>query len=220
MLHSKNYGMWKIRQKGLLDDLDLLDYVDGTFDSSWLSKTSDDEAIKKELQNHVRKDRKAWNKILRFVSDDLIQLVADTHSAREAWLKLEAHFESKSNQNMVFTLQRLLALRFREGDSLTKHVSEIKGLYKQLIDMMSRDKCESQLLVALILLSLPPSYQPLVKALQVRSGVLTVDIVTEYLFSEEQLRSHVSSGHNGRPSPSLSSSSDANHFHVDRAGAD
>ena len=186
--------------KGLLDDLDLLDYVDGTFDSSWLSKTSDDEAIKKELQNHVRKDRKAWNKILRFVSDDLIHLVEDTHSAREAWLKLEAHFESKSNQNMVFTLQRLLALRFREGDSLTKHVSEIKRLYKQLIDMMSRDKFESQLLVALILLSLPPSYQPLVKALQVRSGVLTVDTVTEYLFSEEQLRSPVSSGHNGRPS--------------------
>ena len=48
MLHSKNYGMWKIRLRGLLDDLDLLDYVDGTFDSSWLSKTSDDEAIKKE----------------------------------------------------------------------------------------------------------------------------------------------------------------------------
>src|SRR5690349_21975069 len=149
MLHSKNYGMWKIRQKGLLDDLDLLDYVDGTFDPSSLGKTSDDEVIKKELQNHVRNDRKAWNKILRFVSDDLIHLVENTHSAREAWLKLEAHFESKSNQNMVFTLQRLLALRFREGgeDSLTKHVSEIKRLYKQLIDMMSRDKFESQLLV-------------------------------------------------------------------------
>src|SRR5689334_20783600 len=172
MLHSKNYGMRKIRLRGLLDDLDLLDYVDGTYLSSSSSSGSSkksplegdgkgkkgEEVIQKELQNHVRKDRKTWNKILRYVSDDLIHLVEDTHSAREAWLKLEAHFESKSNQNMVFTLQRLLALRFREGgeDSLTKHVSEIKRLYKQLIDMMSRDKFESQLLVALILLSLPP----------------------------------------------------------------
>src|SRR4051812_39866203 len=34
MLHSKNNGMWKIRLRGLLDDLDLLEYVDGTYLSS------------------------------------------------------------------------------------------------------------------------------------------------------------------------------------------
>ncbi|KAI5321626.1 hypothetical protein L3X38_030697 [Prunus dulcis] len=97
-------------------------------------------------------------------------------------------YERKTAQNKASVIRRLVNLKYRDGRSVTKHLSDFQGLINLLTNMKMVLDDELQALV--LLSSLPDSWDTLVVSLSnsAPQGVLTLDIVKDSMFNEEARR--------------------------------
>ncbi|KAI5327124.1 hypothetical protein L3X38_026520 [Prunus dulcis] len=97
-------------------------------------------------------------------------------------------YERKTAQNKASVIRRLVNLKYRDGRSVTEHLSDFQGLINLLTNMKMVLDDELQALV--LLSSLPDSWDTLVVSLSnsAPQGVLTLDIVKDSMFNEEARR--------------------------------
>ncbi|CAL2254439.1 unnamed protein product [Prunus armeniaca] len=177
-LTASNYSIWKPRMEDILYCKDLYEPLqllgqkpEGKSDDAW------------SIMN-----RKAVGQIRQWVDQSVFHHVAQETDAYKLWTKLSSMYERKTAQNKASVIRRLVNLKYRDGRSVTEHLSDFQGLINLLMNMKMVLDDELQALV--LLSSLPDSWDTLVVSLSnsAPQGVLTLDIVKDSMFNEEARR--------------------------------
>jgi len=70
--------------------------------------------------------------IRQWVNDNVLNHIANDTHAKTLWDKLETLYASKSGNNKLFLLKQAMNLRYKEGMSISDHLSEFQGCFDQL----------------------------------------------------------------------------------------
>ncbi|CAL1361064.1 unnamed protein product [Linum trigynum] len=132
--------------------------------------------------------RKAVAIIRQWIDQSIFHHVAKDTRADELWQKLESMYERQSAQNKASLIRRIVNLKYKDGHSVSEHLSDFQGLVNQLTTMKLALDDEVQAL--LLLSSLPDSWETLVVSVSnsAPNGKLTMDIVKDSMLNEEARR--------------------------------
>ncbi|KAK2580008.1 hypothetical protein KPH14_010773 [Odynerus spinipes] len=175
-LNNSNYQIWKEKVQLLLMREKVWHTVEkvkpAAADEKWLGE-----------------DMHARSTIGLLVEDDQLRHIKKTTSAKEAWDSLKGYHEKASLSNIVYTLKRLCRSRLAENESMERHIN---GMLNMVDELEARgESIKERMVIALILGSLPDSYNTLVTALETRPEIdLTLELVKGKLLEEEQRRTN------------------------------
>ena len=176
-LNASNFSIWKPRMEDMLYCKDLFDPIDG-----------DEAQGDKEDKDWERMNRKTVGFIRQWIDDSVFHHVAQETKADALWKKLQDLYERRTPQNKALLVKRLVNLRYKEGSSMSEHLSEFQDVVNQLtnLEIDLGDELQSCLLLG----TLPDSWDTLVVALNnsAPGGVLSMSMVKESLFNEETRR--------------------------------
>lgn len=127
------------------------------------SGMSDPEDI---TQSWIRKDEKARALIGLALEDNQLCHIMEATTAKEMWDKLKGYHERGSLSNKIHILRKLCSMRLVENGNMSDHLVEASELVHRLARM--GEPLKEHLVVAVLLSSLPESYDPLVTALEGR----------------------------------------------------
>lgn len=135
----------------------------------------------------IRKDEKARAMIGLALEDSQLSHILDAISANDMWQKLTGYHERGSLTNKIHVLRRLCSMRLEEAGNMSHHLVEASELVHRLARMS--ETLKEHLVVAILLSSLPESYNPLVTALEGRAeGDLKLEYVKGKLLDEWRRR--------------------------------
>src|SRR5436190_12496124 len=100
-------------------------------------------------------------------------------------------YERKTTQNKATLIPRLVNLKYKDGRSVTEHLSDFQGLVSQLNVM--KMVLDDELQALLLLSSLLDSWNMLVVTLSnsAPEGVITMDLVKDNMLNEESRKKDV-----------------------------
>lgn len=128
-------------------------------------------------------DRKAKATIRLMVEEGQVSLIRDLETAKETWTVLKNYHEKVSLNNKSAVLRQLMNLKLNENGNMETHIYTIKELADRLKNM-GRTLAED-LIVAILLSSLPKSYDSLIIALDSRpNDGLTLEFVSNKLINQ------------------------------------
>ena len=182
---GQNFHLWKFKMQMVLEDKDLWSIVSGEE-----VEPSGQGATDAAREKFRKRTRKAMATICLSLSDSQLLLVRSAKSARDAWLKLESHYETKSLTNKLFLRKRYLTTMMLDSDRMIDHINNLRSLAEQLDSVGAPVSEEDQ--VATLLCSLPGSYGNLIVALESRAEDLNLEFVIARLLHEEKKRSETS----------------------------
>lgn len=117
------------------------------------------------------------------IEDNQHPLIRSSTTAKEAWTALQNHHQKVSLTSKVSLLKRICDKRFSEGEDMAEHIFGMEELFSSLAN--AGQQLEENLMVAMILRSLPSSYDTLTTALESRSDdELTLELVKRKLLDE------------------------------------
>ena len=152
-LNNFNWASWKFRMELLLVQDDLFDLVTeqkpDVVPAGWLMK-----------------DGKARAKIGLALENDQLCHVMGATTAHEMWEALKGYHERGSLTNKVYVFRKLCSLKLAEGGNMAQHLMEVAELVHRLIAL--GEGLQEHWIVAIILSSLPSSYDALITALESR----------------------------------------------------
>lgn len=172
-LNSRNYQIWKFRMEALLDEKGLWDSID------------EGEPPKEEKARHEweKMDRKAKAIIRLMVDNSQINIIRSVTTAKATWDALKSYHEKVSLNNKSAMLRQLINTKLSENGNMELHINTIMELAERLKNMGR--KLADDLIVAILLSSLPKSYDPLITALDSRPDEeLTLELVTSKLINQ------------------------------------
>jgi transposase InsO family protein len=177
-LTASNYSIWKTRMEDVLYCKDLFDPIE----------MEGVKPISTTNEDWNKMNRKAVGYIRQWIDQSVFHHVAKEVDAYSLWQKLESLYERKTAQNKAFVIRRLVNLKYKDGHSVTEHLSNFQGLLNDLSTMKLALDDEVQAL--LLLSSLPDSWETLVVSLSnsAPSGVITMSMVKDSMFNEEARR--------------------------------
>jgi len=73
--------------------------------------------------------------IRQWVDDHVLNHIANDTHAKTLWDKFETLYASKSGNKKLFLLKEAMNLRYKEGTSISDHLSEFQGCFDQLSSM-------------------------------------------------------------------------------------
>lgn len=110
-------------------------------------------------------------------------LIKKTTTARDTWSALKGYHEKATVSKRVLLLKKMCRMELGESGSLDKHLMEIEDLFDQLGD--AGQDLDEPFKVAMILASMPDSYESLIQALESRpEDELTLDFVKSKLLDQ------------------------------------
>lgn len=173
-LNDFNWSSWKFRMELLLLKEELWDTVKdpkpAVPDAQWLAK-----------------DAKARATIGLALDNNQLCHVLNSATAHDMWKSLKKYHNGSSLTNKIHVLRRLYSLRLAEGGSMSEHLSEIAQLVNRLSGM--GENLAEHLLIAIMLSSLPHSYDALITALESRGeDQLKLEYVKGQLLDEWRRR--------------------------------
>lgn len=173
-LNRNNYCLWKKKAECVLIRDDtwcvIRDSVPNQPDAQW-----------------IRKDESARASIYLMIEDDLFGLIDEATTAKEAWQLLKTRFETFSFSECVFVMKKLCKMQLDDFHDMEQHINEIQMEMKKLASM--GEKLGEKWEVAMILRSLPDSYDVLVTTLEAScKGVPSLTVVKEKLIEESKRR--------------------------------
>ena len=89
------------------------------------------------------------------VDQSVFHDVAKEVDAYNPWQKLESFYERKTAQNKAFMIRRLVNLKYKDGNSVAKHLSNFQGLLNELSTM--KLELDDEIQTLLLLRCLPDS---------------------------------------------------------------
>ena len=178
-LSNANYATWATKVEWILIRDGLLKYV-----------TEDPPAV--VTNAWTTGDGKARATIGLLIEDSQLVHLRGLNSAKAFWDKLKTIHTRSSFTAKILVLKQLCRKTLNEGDSMEDHLESIFHLVDKLAGY--GEELKQNMVVALILCSLPETYNPLINSLEGRNEAeLTVDIVREKLLEEYGRRKETSS---------------------------
>ena len=181
---GSNWVLYKERFFWALDARAILDHVDGTSEepadpvprTSREAKTLSD--TEKELDKEWKKEIKEWKQseaiakqqIASSIPDSLFMKIRAKGTAYEIWKELENHFQNRSRMVSVDLRRRIQDLRCAEKGDMLSHFATLRTMREDLA-AMGQPLGENDF-YAIILGSLPASYDPYISAVNATSSVL------------------------------------------------
>lgn len=201
-LNSSNYQIWKYKVEFLLISEGIWDVIaeprPGVPDEAW-----------------IRKDDQARAAIGLLVEDSQLIHIRQAKNALDAWNSLRDIHQKGSLSTKVFLLKRICRLTLEEGGNMELHIN----LMMELVDKLSAmgEVLNNQLIVAMLLSSLPDSYGTLITALESRDEKeLTMELVKAKLLDEYGRRKGVSKTRDEESDTAMRAS--ASHHHKGQPG--
>lgn len=175
-LNGSNYASWKFKVELLLVREDLWEFVTGIC-------PAEDQANAAAVATWKKGDQKARATIGLLVDDSQRKLIQDTVTSKEAWDNLRRNYERTTLTSKVSILKKLCDMRYTDGEDIEKHITEMQDLFDRL--SVAGQVLDANLQVAMVLRSMPDSFNPLTTALESRSDAdLTFDLVKSKLIDE------------------------------------
>lgn len=176
-LNNENYQNWRYK-------LELILIRDGIWDVVNEEKPADLSIADAATWN--KNDGKARAVIGLLLEDNQLIHVRKLLTAREYWLALQNQHEKSSLSNKVILLKKLCRIQF-SGESMEDHICEMLNIVDRLSGL--GENLADNLVVALLLGSLPDNYDTLITALEARpENDLTIGFVKEKLIQEHSRR--------------------------------
>lgn len=111
--------------------------------------------------------------------------VMDEDSPKEIWDKLASRYMSKSATNKLYLKQKFYGLKMQEGSDLVEHVNAFNQLVTNLARLDVKIDDDDK---ALLLVSLPPSYEHLVITMTHGKTTVNNEEVTAALLGHELMK--------------------------------
>lgn len=179
-LNDSNYQNWKYRMELLLIREELLDIV--------LQSKPEEPTEEWKL-----KDGKARAFIGLNVDNNQLSHVRKSESAHETWEALRNYHEKASLSNKIHLLKKICSSKLTRNGNMSNHLNEITSLVDRL-GALGEDLTE-HLVIAMILSSLPDSYDGLITALEGRpEDELRLEFVKGRLLDEWRRRKETAAG--------------------------
>lgn len=171
LLNNTNYFYWKFRMENILKKAGLWSVTSNApptpITEKW--KTQDEAAaaeicllIERNQCNHVR----------------------GCKTAKETWDKLKSYHEKSTLSNKVQLMRKICNMKLEEDGDMQDHIFSMMESFEQLVGMGGENISENWI-VAMLLSSLPRSYDTLITALETRpEGDLTQSLVQSKLLEE------------------------------------
>jgi transposase InsO family protein len=181
---GSNWVLYKERFFWALDARGILEHVNGVADqppdpvakkSRDEKKLSDEEKVlDKEYQRELKEWRQseavAKQQIASSIPDSLFMKIRAKGTAYEIWKDLENHFQNRSRMVSVDLRRRIQDLRCAEKGDVVGHFATLRTMREDLA-AMGQPLNENDF-YAIILGSLPTSYDPYISAVNATSSVL------------------------------------------------
>ena len=199
-----NWVIFKDRFTWALDARGILDHVDGSgkepvrpiapeLEPMDKTKPPTDGEVKaqaekqEKLDTEWKKDVKEWKQgeaiakqqIASSIPDSLFMKIRAKGTAYEIWTELEKHFEKRSRMVSIDLRRRLQETRCVEKGNVVDHFSTLRTMREDLASM-GESLTETDF-YAIIMGSLPPSYDPYLSAFNATSSVLGTHLSAEDL---------------------------------------
>ena len=183
---KSNYVSWRFRvlrihkEKGLASAV--VDMAADGADSS--SNTATTERVNDQ----------AFTIICLNIHDSQIPHIQAASNAKEAWDALANVYQGIGANGRMVLMQRLWGLHLKEGQDVSVHLNSFKELSTQVANLSpNRVGIPDGDLVSMLSLSLPPSYEPLIMAVQSRTDTVTFEFLCGRLLQEATRRQAASS---------------------------
>lgn len=178
---GKNYSTWKYRINSILDDRDLLQYVEDDFEIITLHSTD------KEYRKHAKEERKCKSLLIKHVGDDQLEHIKEKQSAKEIYDTLQGIYERKSISGQILLRRKLINMKYTENENINHYLLEFEKVVSELKAIGA--KPEEMDLICQLLVTLPSSFDPLVTALEtLNPELLRMDFVKSRLIDEYNKR--------------------------------
>jgi gag-polypeptide of LTR copia-type len=184
-LNNENYCVWSFKLKMLLIKENLWQCVEGSYPESVLETggASPTPTNNKEISNWKQRDGKALATIALAVEDNQLALIMKAETSKAAWNALKEYHQKATLSNKVSLLRKICQMRLSESGDLETHLFKMEETFEKLA-ALGKD-LEEDLRVAMILSSLPESYNTLTTALEARKDEdLTLSFVKTKLIDE------------------------------------
>ena len=180
-LSDSNWSIWRKRMKAFLRAKELWDIVEG-------NETPPASGSDRATTDWIKKRNKAVNFLYSSVQSEVFYIIEDVSEDDPAaiWRALEGHFEQRTTSRKLHTLKQLMELKMDENGSVQNHLRKHKEIIAELRKLELH--LPEELVVCILLLSLPASYNTLVTALEAQAEVPTLEFVSTALLNEERKR--------------------------------
>ncbi|KAK8999646.1 hypothetical protein V6N11_070805 [Hibiscus sabdariffa] len=123
--------------------------------------------------------------IQKFVEENVYNHIDQETHAHTLWEKLESLYASKSSNNKLLLLKKMMTLKYKKGTSTTDHVSEFQSVMNQLLGMGV--KFDDEILGLWLLATLPDSWETFWVSLinSAPQGIITLDLANSGVLNEE-----------------------------------
>lgn len=173
-LNNANFQTWKYKVELLLIREDLWHVVKNT------KPENPDE-------RWAKADRQARVTIGLLLKDDQLRHIKDTETAKDTWEALKNYYEKASLSNQVFLLKRLCSMKLADSGNMEEHINAMLDMVDKLAAL--GEALKDKLIIAMLLSSLPESYNSLITILEARSEAdLTLALVKGKLIEEYRRR--------------------------------
>lgn len=134
------------------------------------------------------KDSEARAIIGLHVDEDQYCHLRNKATAKMCWTALKEHHEKDSLGNKVSMMRRICVKRLAEGESMERHVTAFSDLFQKLADL-GGDPLSEGWRAAILMTSLPKSFESMVQALEVRDEKeLTMSLIQSKLQLASSIR--------------------------------
>lgn len=184
-LNNSNYTNWRFKVELMLKKENLWRVI--TDSEPVLPENSDATATAAhatQLASWTRADEQAFSIIGLSIDDDQIAHIRNETTAVGAWNQLRQYHERATLSNKVHLMREICSLKMRENGNVVDHIGKMQNLFVKLSDICDDQLTESWR-VAMLLSSLPASFDTLVTALEAREeDELTFIFVQQKLIGE------------------------------------
>lgn len=177
MLNGTNYQLWRNKMKDLL-------FVKALHLPVFTTQKPDSKSDEEWEFEH----QQVCGFIRQFVEENVYNHIDQETHARTLWEKLESLYASRSGNNKLFLLKKMMALKYKEGMSIADHVSEFQSMMNQLLGMGV--KFDDEILGLWLLATLPDSWETFRVSLinSAPQGIITLDLAKSGVLNEEVRR--------------------------------
>ncbi|GBM35607.1 Retrovirus-related Pol polyprotein from transposon TNT 1-94 [Araneus ventricosus] len=181
-LNANNYSVWKFKMEMILIKEDLFHLIE-------------DDTPSQPDEKYIKKDRQARAIINLCIEDSQIIHIKYETTAKATWNKLKAIHERSNLSSKLFLLRKLYATKLSEDGNMNEHIAQML----ELIDKLKAvgEEIKDDHIAALLLVSVPKSYDTLITALEARpENELTPELIKNKLTAEYNRRKEQDSDRN------------------------
>ncbi|UYV66792.1 hypothetical protein LAZ67_4002870, partial [Cordylochernes scorpioides] len=175
-LNKQNFETWRLQMQMILIHCDLWNYVN--------KANIKPEPGNQEFSKWQNKDQKALATIVLSLNPSELIHVKNCKTAEEARKKIEKVYRPKGPATRVSLTKRLIQMKMRPNDDLKDYLSKFTSFVDNLGEIGA--KVPEDLLVVLLLCSLPESYEGFRTAIETRDELPKLETLKVKIIEEDQ----------------------------------